>query len=166
MNDEVMFFLLNYLLKYQPTVRNIYAVGGNEEAAMMMGVNQDRTLIIAHIFCGAMAGLAGILMGARTGGAVPLGGDGYEMLAIASAVIGGTYLSGGRGKLSGTLFGALVIGLLSNVFKMQDILRSHWERVFIGSILLAVLLIQSAAGADIKKVKKLFLPKKRGAARV
>ena len=55
---------------------------------------------------------------------------------------------------------------LSNVFKMQDILRSHWERVFIGSILLAVLLIQSAAGADIKKVKKLFLPKKRGAARV
>ena len=162
----VMFFLLNYLLKYQPTVRNIYAVGGNEEAAMMMGVNQDRTLIIAHIFCGAMAGLAGILMGARTGGAVPLGGDGYEMLAIASAVIGGTYLSGGRGKLSGTLFGALVIGLLSNEFKMQDILRSHWERVFIGSILLAVLLIQSAAGADIKKVKKLFLPKKRGAARV
>jgi len=52
------------------------------------------------------------------------------------------------------------------VFKMQDILRSHWERVFIGSILLAVLLIQSAAGADIKKVKKLFLPKKKGAARV
>ncbi|MEI3092609.1 MAG: hypothetical protein V8T48_01480, partial [Oscillospiraceae bacterium] len=48
------------------------------------------------------------------------------------------------------------------VFKMQDILRSHWERVFIGSILLAVLLIQSAAGADIKKVKKLFLPKKKG----
>ena len=95
-----------------------------------------------------------------------MGGDGYEMLAIASAVIGGTYLSGGRGKLSGTLFGALVIGLFSNVFKMQDILRSHWERVFIGSILLAVLLIQSAAGADIKKVKKLFLPKKRGAARV
>ena len=150
----IAFLVMAYLLKYQPSLRNVYAVGGNKEAALMMGINVDRTILYAHMVCGFMAGFAGIIMGTRTGAALPLAGDGYEMLAIASAVIGGVFMSGGRGKMSGTLIGTLVVGLLANVFKMQDVLSAHSERALTGAVLLVVLLIQSFNGGGIDTVKR------------
>ena len=139
----VFFIIFQYMLKQCPAFRNVFAVGANIEAARMMGINVKRTVVYVHAICGVSAGLAGIALSARTGAAVPLSGDGYEMLAIASVAIGGTFLSGGRGKMFGSFAGAFLIGgLISNIFKMQNSLSTYWDRVIIGIVMLIVLLLQ------------------------
>ena len=123
--------------------RNMYAVGGNREAARMMGVNVERTLLFAHVFTGFMAALAGVVLVSRVGAAYPLAGEGKELDAIAACVIGGTALTGGKGRISGTFVGVLIIGLLTNIFNMQTALNSFWEKVITGSLVLTVVGIQS-----------------------
>lgn len=125
-----------------PIIRNVYSVGGNEDAAMMMGINVFKTRMSAHIICSVLACVAGINAAARTGAATAGAGDGYDMLAIASVVIGGISMSGGKGKFSGCMFGAMVVAIMSNIFKLQNFLNAYWERAIIGIVLLAVLLVQ------------------------
>jgi ribose transport system permease protein len=135
--------LVAYMMKRRPIGRAMYIVGGNAEAAKMMGVSPQNTLIVAHVFCGLMASFGGIIFASRIGSALPLAGTGYELYAIASVVIGGAELSGGKGKISGTFFGALVMGSFSNIFNMQRILNAVWQNVVIGSVLLLVIFIQA-----------------------
>ncbi len=144
----VLYSICSYSLKNVPLIRNIYAVGGNEEAAKMMGVNVFKTKITAHIICSVLACLAGVNVAARTGAATAGAGDGYDMLAIASVVIGGISMSGGRGKFSGCMYGAMVVAILSNIFKLQNFLNAYWERAIIGMVLLAVLLTQVIINQD------------------
>ncbi len=135
---------MSFILKKRPIGRAMYIVGGNAEAAKLMGVSVSKTMITAHTLSGMMAGLGGIIFASRVGSAVPLAGTGYELYAIAAVVIGGAPLTGGVGKMTGTLFGALIMASFSNIFSMQKLLDPLWEQVVVGAILLIVVFAQSA----------------------
>lgn len=132
-----------FLLKRIPFGRSLYALGSNKEAARMMGINTNKTIIYAHIICGAMAGIAGLLHASRVGSAHPLAGSSYELYAIAAAVIGGAKLSGGVGKMSGTFIGVIIMGLFNNIFNMQQFLNAVWEHTVVGIVLLLVVFVQA-----------------------
>lgn len=138
-----IFGICAFSIRRIPIIRSVYAVGGNEDAARMMGISVFKSRITAHIICSVLACLAGINVAARTGAATAAAGDGYDMLAIASVVIGGISMSGGKGTFSGCMFGAMVVAILSNIFKLQNFLNAYWERAIIGIVLLAELLIQA-----------------------
>ncbi len=132
-----------FIMKYTRFGRNIYAVGGNSEAAKMMGIKSGPVYIAVYTICGALSGIAGLLLSARMGSGQPVAGIGYEMTAISAAVLGGTMLSGGIGKMSGTFFGALVLLLIGNLMNMQGNISSPLQNVIMGAILLIVVILQS-----------------------
>ncbi|MCD2493364.1 ABC transporter permease [Lacrimispora sp. NSJ-141] len=133
----------SFLLNRTRIGRNMYVVGGNPESATMMGISVPATLITAYTLSGMLAAFSGMIVVTRIGSAYPLTGQGNELAAIAGAVIGGAYLSGGVGKVSGTFIGVTIMGLFTNVFNMQSFLSSFWERVFTGAILIAVVFVQA-----------------------
>ena len=137
------FVIFSFLLRNAPVFRNIYAVGGNADAARMMGISVYRTRALAHIISGCLASLAGILLAARTGAAYPVAGQSYEMYAIAASVLGGIYLKGGRGKIMGTFVGAWILGFLNNIFNMQNMVDPLWEQVLTGVVIVVVVIVQS-----------------------
>lgn len=144
----LVFFIIavavfSYILKARPFGRSFYIVGGNAEAARMMGVRVERTLYRAHVLSGIMASFAGILLASRVGSAYPLAGEGYEMYAIAAVVIGGAALTGGIGTMSGTFLGTLIVQSFSNIFNLQKILNPVWEKTVVGAILIFVVFIQA-----------------------
>lgn len=141
-------------LKYTGAGRDVYARGGNVEAARMMGVNVHRTLINAHLISGFMTGVSGIILASRIGSVSPLAGDGGEMYAIASCVVGGVHLSGGRGKIGNVFIGAAIIGMLTNIFNMQNVLSTFWESVITGSLVLIVVFIQQMAALREERRKR------------
>lgn len=132
-----------FVLKKRFIGRSMYIVGGNAEAATMMGVSVFKTLTAAHVFCGIFAAAAGMLYTSRVGIASPIAGTGYEMYAIAAVVIGGASLNGGIGKMSGSFIGALIMASFANIFKLQTLLGAVWEDVAIGVVLLAVIIVQA-----------------------
>lgn len=150
----LVFFLCWKGIRDIPGIRNVYAVGGNEDAARMMGINVLKTRLTAHILCSVLACLAGINVMARTGAAAASAGDGYDMLAIASIVIGGIVMSGGRGAFPSCLLGALIVSGLTNIFKLQTVLNAYWEKAIIGIVLLLVLLAQVLMTQDIINIKR------------
>lgn len=132
-----------YVLKKRPIGRAMYIVGGNQEAARMMGVSVAKTTFIAHAVCSLLAAAGGTILASRVGSAYPLAGDGYELYAIAAVVIGGASLNGGIGKMSGTMLGTLIMGSFTNIFNLQKTLNPVWENAVVGSILLIVVLLQA-----------------------
>jgi ribose transport system permease protein len=140
---SVISLLSAYFLRKYAMGRNMYIVGGNADAAVMMGVNKSRTMFTAHILCSVLACFAGIIFASRVGSAAPLAGTGYEMYAIAAVVIGGAQLDGGIGKVSGTFLGALIMGSFSNIFNLQKFINAVWQDAIIGIVLLAVIMIQA-----------------------
>lgn len=146
--------LMSFILKKRSIGRAMYIVGGNAEAAKLMGVNVPMTMFTAHALSGLMAALGGIIFASRVGSAVPLAGTGYELYAIAAVVIGGAPLTGGIGKMTGTLYGALIMGSFSNIFTMQKLLDPLWEKVVVGIILLLVVLLQSMVAQGSSRRKK------------
>ncbi len=135
--------IASYILRRRIIGRSMFIVGGNKEAAKMMGVSVFKTTTVAHIICSVFAGLGGILFMSRTGVATPLAGVGYEMYAIAAVVIGGASLNGGIGKMSGSFIGALIMSSFTNIFSLQSLLDPVWQDVVIGGILLVVIWIQA-----------------------
>lgn len=133
----------SFVLRRRPIGRAMYIVGGNAEAARMMGVSVMGTIITAHAVCGVMAALGGMFLASRVGAAYPLSGSGYELYAIAAVVIGGARLTGGVGNVSGTMAGTLIMGAFSNIFNLQRFLDPVWELVVVGCVLLAVVFLQS-----------------------
>jgi len=117
----VVYAVIWFLLERTTFGRHIYAVGGNPEAARLSGINVRKVLILVYTISGATAGLGGLIFAAQVMSAQPTGGTGYELNAIAAVVIGGTALAGGRGKLLGTLIGALIIGVLSNGLVLMNV---------------------------------------------
>ena len=129
-----------FILHFTRFGRYVYAVGGNELAAKVSGINTDRILIGVYALTGALAGLAGIVLSSRVMSGSPATGAGYELDAIAAVVIGGTSLSGGRGSISGTVVGALIIGVMNNGLDLLNV-SSYWQQIVKGVIIvLAVLL--------------------------
>lgn len=131
----IVFVIAYILLKYTKFGRYVYAIGGNEEATRLSGINVRKTKLLVYTWCGTMAGLAGIILTARLNSAQPIAGMGYELDAIAAAVIGGTSLSGGEGTAQGTLLGALIIGVLRNGLNLLNV-SSFWQQVVIGCVVI------------------------------
>ena len=100
---------------------HVYAVGGNAEAARLAGINVKAVLLSVYVIAGVCAGLAGCIFAARVVSAQPTAGDGYEMDAIAAAVLGGTALAGGKGKISGTFIGAVIFGVLTTGLVLMNV---------------------------------------------
>ena len=117
--------------------RSAYAIGGNPEAARVSGINVDRSKIWIYIFAGVMAAIAGFMLTGRQGSANALMGEGMELQAIAAVVIGGTNLFGGEGRVSGTVIGVLIIGVLSNGLSILGI-SEFWQQVVNGLIIIIV----------------------------
>jgi inositol transport system permease protein len=130
--------------RYTRYGRYIYAVGGNPEAARLNGLDVQAIITSVYVIVGALSGLAGFLLSARLGAAEAVGGVGYELRVIASVVIGGTSLAGGRGGVGGTVIGALLIGVLTNGLVIMHV-SSYWQQVVIGLIIVAAVAFDTYA---------------------
>jgi len=136
----VSFAILAFILHKTTFGRRVYAVGGNEEAAKLSGINADRVKIAVYAISGFLAALSALILTSRLNSAQPTAGESYELDAIAAVVLGGTSLNGGKGWIFGTLIGALIIGVLNNGMNLIGV-SSFWQQVVKGIvILLAVLL--------------------------
>ncbi|MFD0982762.1 ABC transporter permease [Tropicimonas aquimaris] len=124
-----------YILSRTVLGRYTYALGSNEEAVRLSGVNTDRWKIAIYTFAGAICGVAGVLIASRLNSAQPALGLGYELEAIAAVVIGGTSLSGGRGTILGTLIGALIMSVLTNGLRVMSVAQ-EWQTVATGAIII------------------------------
>lgn len=120
--------------------RYIYAVGGNAQAAKFSGINVAKVKFFVHAYSGLMAGLAGVVLASRMYSGQPTAGDGAEMDAIAAVVVGGTSMSGGFGKIGGTIIGGLIIGVLNNGLNLLNV-NSFWQYVVKGAVILLAVFI-------------------------
>jgi len=137
----IISFILLYILLHKMTFgRKTFAIGGNEKAAFIAGIKNDRIKTGIYAVSGLMASLAGIIITSRLDSAQPTAGTSYEMDAIASVVLGGTSLSGGRGRLVGTLIGALIIGTLNNGMNLLGI-SSFYQQVVKGIVIIIAVLL-------------------------
>jgi inositol transport system permease protein len=129
-----------FILHYTRFGRYVYAVGGNELAAKISGINTDRILICVYALTGALAGVAGIVLSSRVMSGPPAAGQGYELDAIAAVVIGGTSLSGGVGSMAGTIVGVLIIGVMNNGLDLLNV-SSYWQEIVKGMIIVFAVLL-------------------------
>jgi D-allose transport system permease protein len=138
--------LLFFITSKSTFGRNLYAIGGNREAAWFSGINLKRHVLLVFVISGVCAGIAGSVTIARLGAAEPLAGSGYETQAIAAAIIGGTSFFGGKGKIPSILIGALIIGLISNGLNMMGV-ETYYQQIATGTLIIfAVVLDQMIAG--------------------
>ncbi|MDR1781893.1 MAG: ribose ABC transporter permease [Bacilli bacterium] len=138
----IVFLLFWFILMKLPFGKKIYSIGGNEEVARLSGINTDRTKIIIYGMIGFTCALAGVILSARLGSASPQAGTGYELDAIAAVVIGGTTLAGGKGSISATFIGVLLIGILSNGLNLLGI-QSEYQNIVKGAVILLAVLIDT-----------------------
>jgi ribose transport system permease protein len=132
-------FVLVWCVLYRTTLGiHIYAIGSNEEAAVLAGINVRRTKVLIYTLCGFLAGLGGLVLTLRVQSGQPLLGSDLNLQSIAAVVIGGTSLFGGRGRLTGTLFGVILIGVLSNGLDIAGISTFIQQIVIGASLLIAV----------------------------
>jgi ribose transport system permease protein len=121
--------------------RHLYAVGGNEEAAMVSGVPVKRVTVMAYALCGLLAGLGGVVMASQLKSGSGTFGAKYELYAIAAAVVGGTSLSGGRGTMPGTLIGAFIIAVIQNGMNLTNV-ESNTQNIVLGLVILAAVAME------------------------
>ena len=136
------YFIFSFILKRTALGTHIYAVGGNEEAAVLSGISAHRVKLVVYSFNGLLAGLAGIIMASRLGAANPSQGIGIEFDGIAAAVVGGASLAGGKGSIWGALGGAVIIAILRNGLNMAG-LPMALQMVILGMIIVAIVTIDS-----------------------
>lgn len=136
-------FLAFLVVRYTALGEQIIAVGGNEEAARLSGINIDRVKIFVYATSGLLASLAGFVLVARIGAAEPIGGTGFELQAIGAAVIGGASLFGGEGNPLGSLIGALTLGALQNGLTLLNV-PSFWQFVATGAVVILAVLLDQA----------------------
>jgi D-allose transport system permease protein len=125
--------------------RNIYALGGNREAAYFSGIDVKLHTLIVFMISGVCSGLAGVLSAARLGAAEPAAGTGFETFAIASAIIGGTSFFGGKGRIPSVVIGGLIIGTISNGLNMLQI-QTFYQLVVMGSLIIAAVTLDRLIG--------------------
>lgn len=123
--------------------RYIYAIGGNENAARLSGINISKVKIIVYSMAGVLAAVGGLIITSRLDSAQPNAGFTYELDAIAAVVIGGTSLSGGKGKIMGTVLGAIIIGVLNNGLVLLDV-SPFWQQVVKGAVILLAVIIDKS----------------------
>ncbi len=133
-----------YIAHYTRFGRTIYAIGGNEQSALLMGLSVARTKILTYTFSGFCSALAGVAFTFYMLSGYGLHAQGMEMDAIAAAVIGGTLLTGGSGYVAGTLVGVLIYGTIQTIIMFEGSLSSWWTKIVIGLLLLVFCLLQKA----------------------
>ncbi|ASS94641.1 ABC transporter permease [Peribacillus simplex] len=136
----IAFFILWFLLHKTSFGRKTYAIGGNEKASRISGIKVDRVKVAIYGLAGTMAAIAGAILTSRLNSAQPTAGQSYEMDAIAAVVLGGTSLSGGKGRLFGTLVGVLIIGTLNNGMNLLGV-SSFYQQVVKGAVILIAVLL-------------------------
>ena len=136
----IVFIVLYVLLHKTAFGKSVYAIGGNEKAAYISGVKLNKVKIIIYSISGIMASISGLIITSRLSSAQPTAGASYEMDAIAAVVLGGTSLSGGKGRILGTLIGALIIGVLNNGLNIIGV-STFWQQVVKGVVILIAVLI-------------------------
>ena len=138
----VVFAAAWYLLNHTRFGRYVYALGGNESATRLSGINVDRVKIGVYAICGLLSALAGIIVTSRLSSAQPTAGMGYELDAIGAVVLGGTSLMGGKGRIMGTLIGALIIGFLNNALNLLDV-SSYYQMIAKAVVILLAVLVDN-----------------------
>ncbi|CEI72299.1 MULTISPECIES: ribose ABC transporter permease [Romboutsia] len=136
----VVFLVCAYILNSTKMGRYTYALGSNEEATKLSGLNTDKIKIWVYTISGILSALAGVIITSRLYSAQPTAGTGYELDAIAAVVLGGTSLTGGKGKITGTIIGALIIGVLSNALNILDV-SSYYQMMVKGVVILIAVLL-------------------------
>ena len=150
----IVVILIAILLKYRKFGRKLYAIGGNRQSALMMGLDVKKTMFKAYILDGFLAGLGGFLFCLNSCAGFVEQAKGLEMDAISSAVIGGTLLSGGVGTPIGSMFGVLINGTISSLITAQGTLSSWWSRIVLSLLLCFFIVIQSVLASASAKRKK------------
>ena len=130
----------HFVLTRMKLGRYVYVIGGNEEAAVLSGVNVRTTKLLIYTICGFLAGLASVVFVSRLNSAQPTAGIAYELDAIAATVIGGTSLFGGVGSIGGTVIGALIMGVLRNGLNLLNV-SSFWQQVVIGVVIITAVYV-------------------------
>lgn len=139
------------MLRWTKLGRSFYAVGGNKQSALMLGINVKRTKFIAHVLCGLLTGIAGFVYFLHVGSGSPSHAAGAEMDAIASSIIGGTMLTGGIGNIIGTFFGVLSLSTIQNIVSSAGLGEAWWTGITKALMLCLFLLLQSVVIAIRKK---------------
>ena len=150
-------FLCMYLAKNTKFGMGMYAVGGNGEAARMMGIDVDRIKMKSFICCGAIAAFSGVLLASSSGSATLSAGNMYETYAIAMCAIGGVKLTGGEGRFSGAFFGIMIYFIINTIFTYlpTDVFTVHWQSIIMGALVLI------SVGVQSEKLQKFKLRKKQ-----
>ncbi|WP_149240460.1 ABC transporter permease [Dyadobacter sp. 32] len=138
----VAFVVCSIVLNKTILGRYMYAVGGNEPAARASGIRVSRVKMWVYIICGLLSAMGGILLTSRITTGQPNAGSGFELDAIAAAIIGGTSTSGGTGSMTGTLIGALLIGVISNSLDLLNV-TSYYQQVVMGAIIIGAVVLDS-----------------------
>ncbi|MBQ4497721.1 MAG: sugar ABC transporter permease YjfF [Spirochaetaceae bacterium] len=147
----VAVLLLWAMLKWTRFGRNLYAVGGNTESALMLGINVRKTQFFAYVLCGVLSGIAGFCYLLHTGAGNASNATAAEMQAIASSIIGGTLLSGGVGSVVGTLFGVMSLKTINNIVVASGLREPYWQSITTGLMLCFFILLQSVILSQRKK---------------
>jgi ribose transport system permease protein len=137
----LLLLILSWVMQATPYGRRIYATGGNREAAYLSGVPVERIIASTYAWCGALAGVAGVMLAARLQSGQPTAGEFYELTAIAAVILGGASLQGGEGTLYKSIIGVFIMIVLGNSLNLLNV-DSYWQRVAIGAVIIA------AAAAD------------------
>lgn len=135
--------LLFFVLRYTKLGRGFYAVGGNRQSALMLGINVKRTRFLAHLICGFLAGIGGYVYFLHVGSGAASHATGMEMNAIASSIIGGTLLTGGVGNIIGTFFGVMSLSTIQNIVSSAGLDQAWWTGITVAAMLCLFLVIQS-----------------------
>lgn len=139
------------MLRWAKVGRNFYAVGGNKQSALMLGINVKRTKFLSHLICGLLAGIGGFVYFLHVGSGSPSHATGAEMDAIASSIIGGTMLTGGVGNVIGTFFGVLSLSTIQNIVSSAGFDQAWWSGITRAAMLCLFLVIQSVVMSVRKK---------------
>ena len=139
----VIVLLVFLLLRRHALGRSFYAVGGNRQSALMLGVNVRRTRFMAHLLCGLLSGIAGFVFMMHTGAGNATNATAAEMNAIASSIIGGTLLTGGVGNVIGTFFGVLTLSTIKSIVTTSGLRDPWWQSITTGAMLCLFILLQS-----------------------
>jgi ribose transport system permease protein len=151
----IFIYIIAHIMMTRTTLgRHIYAVGGNPEAARLSGVRVNRVLLFVYITCGAMAGLGGIVTSSQLKSGAPTYGLMYELYVIASVVVGGTSLSGGEGRILGTLIGAFIIAVIQNGMNLTNV-ESYTQKVVLGFVILGAVLLDMLKKRGWRRRKKM-----------
>ena len=138
----LVYVLFAFMLNRTVFGRDVVAVGSNEEAARLSGISVRRAKLMVYVLTGAVCGLVGLLHDGKLGVGDPKVADMWELNVIAAVVVGGTSLFGGRGTMTGTLIGALIIGVLNNALNLMHV-EHFWQKVVLGAVILAAALADS-----------------------